>query len=171
MLSVRLGLAAALLVLAVAACGGGKPAAPAATPTPESFLSHRGTIMPVRSALKEIAFKPFFPSRQIVETALLPAYNGGDDIKRNRGIGFEYVSTHESYVLSQWPGKPKSGPVSLPSEQGCGLSGYAIGANKGHLGVLWSNGTIVSDLQPSGNATTKATVAEARRLVRRGACR
>ena len=170
MISLRLGLVA-WLVLAVSACGGGKPAEPAPTPTPESFFSHRGTVMPLKSALKEIGFKPFFPSRQIVETALLPAYNNGDDIKRNRGIGFEYVSSHESYALSQWPGKPKTGPVSLPSEQGCGLSAYTIGTNKGHLGVLWSNGTIVSNLQPTGNATSKATVAEARRLARRGACR
>lgn len=169
MTSLRLGLIAWLL-LAVSACGGGK-AEPAATPVPESFLSHRGTVMPLRSAVKEIAFKPFYPSGQIAETALLPPYNSGDDIKGNRGIGFEYVSGHESYVLSQWPGNLKPGPVSLPSEHGCDLSAYPIGAKKGHQGVLWARGPIVSNLQPSGNASSKATIAEARRLARRGACR
>jgi hypothetical protein len=128
--------------------------------------------MPLRSALEGIAFRPFLPSRQIVEAALIAPYNGGDDTKANRGIGLEYVSNHQSFVLQQWPGGGKPGPVSLGSERGCDLTAYTLrGGETGQQGVLWSNGRVVSNLLPSGKATDKATFAEARRLVRLGACR
>ncbi|MBV8602729.1 MAG: hypothetical protein JO359_14275 [Candidatus Eremiobacteraeota bacterium] len=161
--------------LALGACGhgSGEPS-PDATPTvnPDDYFAHRGQITPLRTALGEIAFRPFIPAREIVETALLPPYNGGDDVRQNRGIGFEYVQAHQSFVLSQWPGAGKNGPYQLGTERGCQLSAYDIaGGTTGHRGVLWSNGSIASNLVAAGNASDKAVYAEARRLVRLGACR
>src|SRR5579872_1316604 len=92
-----------LLALVLPACGGGK-AEPKPTPTEDTYLSHRGQVMPLRTALRSVAFQPFIPAREIVETALLPPYNGGDDVRKNRGIAFEYISSRQAYVLSQWPG-------------------------------------------------------------------
>jgi hypothetical protein len=162
----------ACLVLLLPACGGKGSPTPDATPTENSYLSHRGEVLPLRSALGQIAFRPFVPAREIVETALLPAYNGGADERQNRGIGFEYISKREAFVLSQWPGSGMPGPRNLGTIEGCLVTGYDIaGGVGGKQGALWSNGRIVSDLVAAGNATNRETFEEARRLVRRGACR
>jgi hypothetical protein len=157
----------------LSACAGSKgKAAPQPTPTEDTYLSHRGQVMPLRAALAGIAFRPFIPAREIVETALLPPYNGGDDTRKNRGIGFEYLSRREAYVLSQWPGTGLPGPQSLGSIHGCELTAYPIaGGATGKHGALWSNGRIASDLVPAGNADDHDTFEEARRLIRRGACK
>ncbi|MBV8353694.1 MAG: hypothetical protein JO101_00105 [Candidatus Eremiobacteraeota bacterium] len=128
--------------------------------------------MPLREALDGVRFRPFIPSRQIVETALIPAYNG-DDIPEDRGIAFEYVSNRQSFVLSQWPhhGSVISGTRRLGTDHGCPLSAYPIGLKPGHEGVIWNNAVVIASLQPSGDASTKATVDEAHRLVALGACR
>ena len=160
-----------LLALALPACGGGK-AEPKPTPTEDTYLSHRGQVMPLRTALRSVAFQPFIPAREIVETALLPPYNGGDDVRKNRGIAFEYISSRQAYVLSQWPGPGLPGPHDLGTIDGCALSAYSIaGGTTGKSGALWTNGRIASNLVPAGNATDRDTFAEARRLIRRGACR
>ena len=161
------------LVLLFPACGGGKGGpSPDATPTENSYLSHHGQVMPLRSALGGIAFRPFVPARAIVETALLPAYNGGPDERRNRGIGFEYISARQAFVLSQWPGAGMPGPRDLGTIDGCQVTAYDIaGGEGGRQGALWSNGRVVSNLVAAGNASNRATFDEARRLVRLGACR
>jgi hypothetical protein len=173
----------AWLAASLVGCGKEKP--PEAPPT---FLSQKGTVMPLRSALSEISFKPFIPSHRIVETALIAPYNGGDDNRKNRGIAFEYVSGHESYVIQEWPGNGRGGPISLPPEGKCALSAYHLGRRpppppeegqtpaptlppQTQEGVLWSARGIVFNLLPSGNAQPPATIAEARRLIRVGACR
>jgi hypothetical protein len=157
------------LVLLLPACEG----KPAPEPTPNTYLYHRGQIMPLRSALGEIAFRPFIPAREIVETALLPAYNGGDDVRGNRGIGMEYISPQrEAFVLSQWPGSEIPGPRSLGTINGCELTGYDIaGGQTGKQGALWSSRGIVRNLVAAGNASDHDTFDEARRLIRMGACR
>jgi hypothetical protein len=161
----------ALLAAALSACGGGK-ASPQPTPTENSYLSHRGKVMPLRTALRSVAFRPFIPAREIVETALLPPYNGGDDVRKNRGIGFEYISQRQAFVLSQWPGPGLPGPQDLGTINGCALSAYSIaGGATGKSGALWTNGRIASNLVPAGNATDHDTFEEARRLIRGGACK
>jgi hypothetical protein len=168
----RLAVLAGLLLALPACGGGGDKAAADATPTPEAGLTRLGEVTPLRTALAGIAFRPFIPARQIVETALIPAYNGGEDTRENRGIAFEYVSFHQSYILSEWPGKGKAGPRHVATEQGCEITSYDIGGGTaGRQGALWSNGRIAAKLIPSGNASDRATFAEARRLVRLGACR
>jgi hypothetical protein len=158
----------ALLAAALSACGGGR--APQPAPTENSYLSHRGKVMPLRTALRSVDFRPFIPAREIVETALLPPYNGGDDVRKNRGIGFEYISQRQAFVLSQWPGPGLPGPQDLGTIDGCALSAYSIaGGTTGKSGALWTNGRIASNLVPAGNATDHDTFEEARRLIRGGA--
>lgn len=169
----RLLIAGSLLLLV--ACGGGKQEAstePSPTPDPMAYLSHRGQIMPLHQAIGGVAFRPFIPSRVILVTALLPPYNGGDDTRANRGIAFEYMSHHQPYVLSEWPGAAMPGPRSLGTVNDCDLTGYDVnGGKEGKQGVLWSNGLTVSNLVAAGDATNRATFDEARRLARMGACR
>jgi hypothetical protein len=161
----------ACCLLLLTACSGKGDANPEPTPT-EDIFKHRGTVTPLHEAIAGVAFRPFIPSRVIVETALLPPYNGGDDVRRNRGIGFEYESKHQTYMLSEWPGAGKPGPRNLGSVNGCELTAYdQNGGAEGKKGVLWSNGRIVSNLISAGDATNKQTFDEARRLVRIGACR
>jgi hypothetical protein len=163
-----------ILVLLVSACGGkgGGGADPDATPTSDTYLGHHGEVMPLRSALAGVAFRPFIPAREIVETAVLPAYNGGDDTRQNRGIGFEYISKREAYVLKQWPGSGLPGPHTVATVDGCQITSYDInGGAAGKQGALWSSGRIATNLIAAGNASDRDTFEEARRLVRLGACR
>jgi hypothetical protein len=164
-----------ILVLMVSACGGkkgGDSSSPEATPTSDTYLSHRGEVMPLRSALGGVAFRAFIPAREIVETALLPPYNGGDDNRQNRGIGFEYISKREAYALRQWPGSGLPGPRTVGTIDNCQITSYDInGGAAGKQGALWSNGRVAFNLVPVGNASDRDTFEEARRLVRLGACR
>ncbi|MGH7716530.1 MAG: hypothetical protein ACREML_11100 [Vulcanimicrobiaceae bacterium] len=163
-----------ILVLLVSACGGkGRGNAdPDATPTSDTYLGHHGEVMPLRRALAGVAFRPFLPAREIVETAVLPPYNGGDDTRINRGIGFEYISKREAFVLKQWPGSGLPGPHNVGTISGCQITAYDMnGGAAGKQGALWSNGRIASNLIPAGNASDRETFDEARRLVQRGACR
>jgi len=168
-------IACIILVLMVSACGGkkgGGDASPDATPTSDTYLSHRGEVMPLRTALAGVAFRPFIPAREIVETAVLPAYNGGDDTRQNRGIGFEYISKREAYVLKQWPGSGLPGPRNVATIDNCEITSYDIdGGAAGKQGALWSNGRVAYNLVAVGNATDRDTFEEAKRLVRLGACR
>lgn len=167
-----LSIACLILLFPAFGCGGKGGPSPDATPTENSYLSHHGEVMPLRSALGGIAFRPFIPAREIVETALLPPYNGGADERENRGIGFEYISKREAFVFSQWPGSGQPGPRDLGTIDGCQITGYDIaGGMTGKEGALWSNGRIESDLVPAGNASNREVFEEARRLVRLGACR
>jgi len=163
----------ACLLLLLPACGGGKgEPGPDATPTESDFFQHKGQVTPLHEAIGGVAFRPFIPSRIVIETALLPPYNGGDDTRQNRGIAFEYESHNQAYVLSQWPGGAMPGPRTIGTINDCVITGYDInGGVGGKQGALWSNGRIVSNLVAAGNASNRAVFNEARRLVRMGACR
>jgi hypothetical protein len=159
--------------LLLPACGGGKggEAHPDATPT-GTYLSHAGKVMPLHEAIGGVVFRPFIPAHYIIETALLPPENGGDDTRANRGIGFDYLSHNEAFVLKQWPGRLIPGPRMIATINGCDITGYDIdGGKEGKQGALWSDGLIVFNLVPAGNASNDAVFAEAKRLVRIGACR
>lgn len=163
-------LLACFLLLLLPACGGGQPE-PEPTDT-RSYLTHHGTVMPLHQAIAGVAFRPFIPAHYIVETALLPPYNGGDDTRVNRGIGFEYMSHNEAFVLKQWPGRNLPGPRKVATIKGCEITGYDIaGGAEGKQGALWGNGSIASNLVPTGNTPNKSVYAEAKRLVQIGACR
>lgn len=163
----------ACFLLLLPACGGSKgEPSPDATPTESDFFQHRGQVTPLHQAIAGVAFRPFIPSRIIVETALLPPYNGGDDTRQNRGIAFEYESHNQAFVLSQWPGGAMPGPRTIGTVNGCTITAYDMnGGAEGKQGALWSNGRIVLNLVAAGNASNHAVFEEARRLVRIGACR
>lgn len=156
----------------LAACSGKGDASPDATATPEDFFKHRGQVTPLHEAIGGVAFRPFIPARIIIETALLPPYNGGDDTRQNRGIAFEYMSRGEAFALEQWPGASMPGPRDLGTIDDCDITAYDMnGGVGGRQGALWSNGRVVSNLVAAGNASNKAVFDEAKRLVRAGACR
>jgi len=164
-------LACGLLLLT--SCGGGK-AEPEATPTPDpdAYLAQKGIITPLHQAIAGVAFRPFIPSRYIVETALLPPYNGGADTRQNDGIGFEYVYHNYAFALSQWPGAGMPGPRHIATINDCDISAYDInGGVGGKQGALWTNGRIEYNLVAAATAPNKAVFAEAKRLVHMGACR
>ena len=162
----------ACLLLSLPACGGGKGEANPEPTDTRSYLTHAGKVMPLHEAIGGVAFRPFIPAHYIIETALLPPYNGGDDTRANRGIGFEYMSHNAAFVLKQWPGRGMPGPRRIATIKDCEITAYHInGGAEGKQGTLWSNGLIAFNLVPSGNASDNAVFAEAKRLVRIGACR
>ena len=91
---------AAVLVLACSGCAA-KAAAPQATPEP-SLIATRGKSFPLSEARRKIAFRPYMPSRDYIDVAMLPAFFGGDDPK-NWGLGLEYSVNGKRFALSQWP--------------------------------------------------------------------
>lgn len=163
---------ACCLLLLLPACGGGKGDADPEPTDTRSYLDHAGTVMPLHQAIAGVAFRPFIPAHYIVQTALLPPYNGGDDTRANRGIGFEYMSRNQAFVLKQWPGRGLAGSRKIATIKTCEITAYDIkGGAEGKQGALWSNGLIASNLVPTGNTTNNAVFTEAKRLVQIGACR
>ncbi|MGH7661342.1 MAG: hypothetical protein ACRENA_10570 [Vulcanimicrobiaceae bacterium] len=163
---------ACCLLLLLPACSGGKGDADPEPTDTRSILMHAGKVMPLHEAIAGVVFRPFIPAHYIVETALLPPYNGGDDTRANRGIGFQYMSRNQAFVLKEWPGRGMPGSRRIGTVNGCDITAYDMnGGAEGKQGALWSDGLIASNLVPAGNSTNKAVFAEAKRLVRIGACR
>ncbi|MFN2527269.1 MAG: hypothetical protein ABR584_00960 [Candidatus Baltobacteraceae bacterium] len=136
------------------------------SPTPDTLVSHRGISMPLPKAVRGISFRPFLPSHQIVDVALV-APLGGKDNRKNRGIAFEYASGGQLLVLSEWPIndlRVDFGPTRLGASP-CTLIKYADD------GVLWTTPRhLVMTLIPDGKIKPSHLSAEARRLLSRGAC-
>ena len=166
---VRILIVTALAALALTAGGCSRfsrNTAPVATPTPDSLVSKRGISMPFEKAVRGISFRPFVPSRQLVDVALIAPLTGAD-VRANRGIAFEYAASGQALVLSEWPMHDvhlSLGPAEL------GATPCAITAYKAD-GVLWTTPhRVVMTLQPDGKVKPPRIFAEARRLLSRGAC-
>jgi hypothetical protein len=160
-------LTALALVLTAPACSRfSRAKAPEPTPTPDTLVSHRGISMPLQKAVRGISFRPFLPSHQILDVALI-APIGGLDNRKNRGIAFEYASAGQLLVLSEWPLNALHldlGPAELGATP-CAPTKYADD------GVLWTTPKrLVMTLIPDGKVKPSRLSAEARRLLSRGAC-
>ena len=90
------GILCVLLCIALSGCGyrivRDASATPVPVPTttaPNDLIGQRGQSVPYRKAAAGIAFKPFIPSNQLLDVALLPEMRG-EAVRANFGIGFEY---------------------------------------------------------------------------------
>ncbi|HTX58772.1 MAG TPA: hypothetical protein VMH02_03770 [Verrucomicrobiae bacterium] len=154
----------ALLLLLSCACS--HQTQPAATPPP-LLIDQRGTTMPLEKAILHVAFRPFIPSSQVLAYAVLPPL-GDLDTDAHRGLGIEYVQSGEAMLLSQWP---KQG-YTIFFRGGSGSIGICKPAHYKADGVAWvTPHNVVVTLQPDGNVAPSTVDAEARRLIRAGACR
>ena len=145
-----------------------------AAPRPLTIVGRMGIEMSEAAARHGIAFRPFAPPRRIVAVALLPPFHG-DDVRANRGIGFEYTAAGERrYVLAQWPangGTIRRFAPLAQSELDCAdARTFSRGAKPN--GIVWStpHGLIMT-LQADGVNDARTLEAEWRKLIRRGVCR
>ncbi|HEY5350125.1 MAG TPA: hypothetical protein VIJ64_10345 [Candidatus Lustribacter sp.] len=171
---------AALLTLSAAL--GGAPAAaegvPGFTPTDLPLIEQRGLPMSAQEAMERITFHPFVPTPHYLEVALLPALHGDDkENPQNRGIGYEYASAGQIYILREWPlaGASFNRYPSIPGAGTC-TTGHLTEGTPQHIRALaWSTPTLGFALQPDipqgGNPNLRALRTEWARLVKRGACR
>ncbi len=150
------------------------PAASAQKADTTTIVGRMGMVMSESEARHGIGFRPFAPPRQIIAVALLPPFHG-DDVRRNRGIGFEYIGPGKRrYALAQWPsnGGTISGyaPVENSNPECPSARGFARGG--GPSGIVWSTPHgLVMTLQADGTNDARTVGEEWRKLVRRGACR
>jgi hypothetical protein len=159
----------ALLFTALAAgCGAANHAGESRTPAPASTLliQSRGEVMPLRDAVHQIAFRPFLPSLQIAQIAVIPPL-GGIDSRKSHGIAIEYESAGDALLLSQWPRAGfaiRVASLDLDTRP-CTAVTYKTD------GYLWTtrNGLVMT-LQPDGTVAPSRIAREAHRLLRAGAC-
>lgn len=174
MRTIALALIALALVAAVPAHAADAPKQPAATPppTPSPWLVGRlGLSTPEQDALEGIAFRPFVPTRVYKDVALLAPFHG-NDVRANRGIGYEYEDRGRLYVLTQWPANGGSLAGFPPLREGDPDCRDARSFPVAGSGIVWSTPHgIVATLRPDGESDAKLVLAEWHRLVRRGACR
>ena len=151
----------ALLLLCAAGCAHATHApAPAPQATMPLLLDARGVRVPLESAVKQIAFRPFIPGPQIAAVALIPPL-GGEDRRESHGVAIEYASAGDALVLSEWPRlgfrvtSSPCAPVAFKPD-----------------GLLWTtrNGLVMT-LQADGTVEASRIVREAHRLLVAGACR
>ena len=144
------------------------------TPQPARYaVARMGLAMPEADARHGIAFRPFAPPRRIVAAALLPPFHG-DDLRANRGIGFEYDDGSDHlYALAQWPANGGSitqfAPLDPPQPACTSARSFSRGARPG--GIVWStpHGLIMT-LQPDGKSDGRMLQREWKKLIRRGVC-
>ena len=122
--------------------------------------------MPLQKAVRGISFRPFVPSHEILDVALI-APLGGLDKPRNRGIAFEYASEGQLLVLSEWPLNNLN--LNLGETQLAATP--CVVTKTGPQGVLWTTPRrLVMTLKPDGKIKPSRLTSEARRLLTRGAC-
>jgi hypothetical protein len=141
---------------------------------PLMIIDNLGYTMSEQDAMERITFRPFVPTTNYLEVALLPAFHGDDkDHPENRGIGYEYTMSQHTFVLREWPqaggGLDKYPPA--PAVGKCTDLHVILGtASKPH-GYAWTTGALVFAVQPDPPTDTKPLKAELSRLVQHGACR
>jgi hypothetical protein len=151
---------------------------PGFTPENKPLIEQRGLPMSAQEAMERITFHPFVPSPNYDEVALLPALHGDDkDNPENRGIGYEYLSAGQTYILREWPlaGATFDRYPAVPPEGTCTTGRFTEGTPQHMRALAWTTGTLAFALQPDipqgGNPNLKALRNEWGRLVKLGACR
>ena len=150
---------------------------PGFTPTDKPLIEQRGLPMSAQEAMERITFHPFVPANYD-EVALLPALHGDDkDNPENRGIGYEYASSGQTYILREWPlaGASFDKYPPVPSEGTCTTGHFTEGTPQHIRALAWTTSTLGFALQPDipqgGNPNLQALRKEWGRLVKLGACR
>ncbi len=143
-----------------------------------SLLENRGLPMSEQEATERITFRPFVPTPNYLEVALLPAFHGDDkDTPENRGIGYSYNSAGEIYVLREWPlaGGSLDKYPTVPAVGTCTTGHLVLGTFKHPRSYAWTTATLALALQPDidsgANPNVPALKKEWARLVKQGACR
>lgn len=167
---------AALLVLCAPAVNA--EGVPGFTDSKITLLENRGMVMSEQDALQRISFRPFVPTPNYLEVALLPPIVGADkDDPQNRGIGYEYRSAGHTYVLREWPlmGTDLDRYPPVPPVGTCKTGHLTLGTPRYPRSYAWTSGDIAMALQPDipsgANPNVPALKKEWLRLVKRGACR
>lgn len=151
---------------------------PGFTATDKPLIEQRGLPMSEQEAMERITFHPFVPTPNYAEVALLPALHGDDkENPENRGIGYEYMSGRQAYILREWPlaGASFDKYPSIPPTGSCTTGHFTEGTAKHMRAFAWTTGTLGFALQPDipqgGNPNLTELRKEWARLVKRGACR
>jgi hypothetical protein len=151
---------------------------PGFSATDKPLIEQRGLPMSAQEAMERITFHPFVPTPNYLEVALLPALHGDDkENPQNRGIGYEYSSGGQIYILREWPlaGASFDRYPSIPKEGTCATGHFTEGTPQHMRALAWTTATLGFALQPDipqgGNPNLKAFRKEWGRLVARGACR
>jgi len=151
---------------------------PGFTATDKPLIEQRGLPMSAQDAMERITFHPFVPSPNYAEVALLPALHGDDkENPQNRGIGYEYSSGGQIYILREWPlaGASFDRYPSIPAEGTCTTGHFTEGTPQHMRALAWTTPTLAFALQPDipqgGNPNLKLFRKEWGRLVKLGACR
>ena len=167
---------AALISFSAAALAEGVPGFNPALQKP--LIEQRGLPMSAQEAMERITFRPFVPSPSYAEVALLPALHGDDkDNPENRGIGYEYISAGQIYILREWPlaGATFDRYGTLPAQGTCTTGRFTEGTAQHIRALAWTTPTLAFALQPDipqgKNPNWPALKKEWARLVTRGACR
>lgn len=169
----------ALLALSAApAPGADSSVVPGFSTKHVSLLENRGLPMSEQEAIERITFRPFQPTPNYLEVALLPSFHGDDkDTPENRGIGYSYNSAGEIYVLREWPlaGGSLDKYPTVPPMGTCSTGHLVLGTVKHPRSYAWTTATLALALQPDidsgANPNVPALKKEWARLVKRGACR
>ena len=167
-----------VVALLVAAAGPlGAEGVPGFT-TKGTLLEQRGLPMSEQDAVERVTFRPFLPTPSYSEVGLLPAFHGDDkDNPENRGIGFEYTSAGQAYLLREWPlaGGSLDKYATVPALAGCQTGHFTTGTPQHPRELAWTSQNLVFALQVDIPWATlpneKALHAEWVRLIKRGACR
>jgi hypothetical protein len=151
---------------------------PGFTPTNKPLIEQRGLPMSAQEAMERITFHPFVPTPNYDEVALLPALHGDDkENPENRGIGYEYPSGGQIYILREWPlaGASFDRYPSVPAEGTCTTGHFTEGTPQHIRALAWTTPTLGFSLQPDipqgKNPNLKLLRKEWGRLVKAGACR
>ena len=151
---------------------------PGFTPDDKPMIESRGLPMSAQDAMERITFRPFVPTPNYDEVALLPAFHGDDkDNPQNRGIGYEYLSGGQEYILREWPlaGATLDQYPVVPKEGSCTTGRFTEGTPQHIRALAWTTATLAFALQPDipqgHNPNLKLLRKEWGRLVARGACR
>ena len=170
-------LLAGAFALALAACSNASAPAPSPSQVPTHrarpdasatglLLDQRGVAMPLAKAVREIAFRPFFPPVRYTAVAVIPPL-GNDDLAANRGIAFEYGprgSRHPLGVAQQ------TFRITIAGHDATATPCKPVRYSQN--GVVWTTPHgLVMTLQPDGTTTAAAIATRARALIAHGACR